>query len=186
MVIRLLLKLTLLGLPWMLLAFALAGISWHTGEIVPVATVVEWQHKDRQLVYGKAGCSDIVQYKAAAYEKRRPRILIFGNSLTLFVRARFFTKQPDAFYNASGAGWVLEHLSSFYDLIELPPSILILLVDLSWFNGDKDLWSDVRMALNRSDCNVIHSAATHTISRLAQGQLTLMQLLRRTDSVSRG
>ena len=183
MLTRFLLKLALLGLPWLLPAFALLGIGWHTGEIVPVAIVAEWQQKNPQLIYGKDSCDVILQYQVAAYEKRRPKILIFGNSLMLFVRAGFFTEQPDTVYNASGPGWVLEHFSAFYDRTELRPEILILLIDLSWFNGDKDIWSYTRSTLNRQDCNVLQSAAHKTISRLAHGNLTLLQMLRRTDPV---
>ncbi len=183
MLTRFLLKLALLGLPWLLPAFALLGIAWHTGEIVPVAIVAEWQQKNPQLIYGKDSCDDILQYQVAAYEKRRPKILIFGNSLMLFVRSGFFTEQPDTVYNAFGPGWVLEHLSAFYDRTELRPEILILLIDLSWFNGDKDIWSYTRSTLDRQDCNALQSAARKIISRLAHGKLTLLQMLQRRDPV---
>ena len=73
MLTRFLLKLALLGLPWLLPAFALLGIAWHTGEIVPVAIVAEWQQENPQLIYGKDSCDDILQYQLAAYEKRRPK-----------------------------------------------------------------------------------------------------------------
>ena len=183
MLTRFLLKLALIGLPWMPFAFALLGIAWHTGEIVPVETMVEWQHKNPQLIFGKASCDDSLQYKVAAYEKRRPRILIFGNSLILFVRSGFFTEQPDTVYNASGPGWVLEHLSAFYDQTDMRPAILILLIDLSWFNGDRDIWSYTRNTLNRQDCNALQVAAHIILSRLAHGKMTLPQMLLRTDPV---
>jgi hypothetical protein len=102
------------------------------------------------------------------------------------MRDQFFTKQPNRVYNASGGGWQLGAMIRYYE--QLPPDnlpdVVILGIDQIWLNADASSNLVVTQDPDLSyDVDTIRTASIATMEALLGGDLTLNQLLARTDAV---
>ena len=123
-------------------------------------------------------------YKLERYRRRQPAILILGSSRMLQARDRFFTKAPEAVYNAAGPGWGLPTIIQFYERLPQPPEIVLLGIDQFWFNADLPLSTAPDAALEADfGWDSIRQATVETTHRLLGGELTIAQILAGADPV---
>ncbi|MCY4021566.1 MAG: hypothetical protein OXG39_19360 [Chloroflexi bacterium] len=177
-------KIGLIVLPLMVVTLGLSGLAWHTGEALPIADVVSRQQLAKDIIFGTRMLEDIMPYKLSTYKKRQPQILILGSSQLLQFRAEFFSKDPDAVYNASGGGWRLPQLIQFYQQLETLPAIVILGVDLFWFNAQVEQVSRATSARNvHSGLEGIRLGTIETVHKLLGGDLSFADMIRRRDPV---
>ncbi len=182
--IRFLGKLCLIVAPLAVVSLSLSGLAWHTGEALPIDVVVSRQQSAKDIIYGARLLEDIMPYKLSTYKERQSQILILGSSQLLQFRAAFFSKAPNAVYNASGGGWRLPQLIQFYQQLESSPAIVILGVDLFWFNAQVAQVSRVTGARNPdSNLEGIRLATIETVHKLLGGDLTIGDMIRRRDPV---
>lgn len=177
-------RICLIVVPFAAVALCLSGLAWHTGEALPIDHVVSRQQSAKGIIYGTRLLEDIMPYKLSTYEERQPQILILGSSQLLQLRADFFSKEPDAVYNASGGGWRLPQLIQFYQQLERLPAIVILGVDMFWFNAQVGQVSRAALAQN-ADLGLegIRLATIETVHKLLGGDLSLADMMRRRDPV---
>ncbi len=178
--LRLLAKLCLYFLPVAALTSALAGLAWHSGELLPAARAAELQSQTPDLIYGPMRACNHMAFKLAAYRLRQPEMLILGNSLTLSVRADFFTEDPAAVYNSSVQGWYLPRMAEFKSQIENYPKILIATAPPHWFIDDGGAGTT-----NAQNCGLEAEllSMVETAQLLLSGELTLHQVINRHDAV---
>lgn len=184
--IKILIKFTLMLLPVLLLSTLLAALAWHTGEALPIDDVVRIQHADPTIIYGTSKLENIMPLKLEAYAIRQPDILILGSSRLLQMRDKFFTRQPQAVYNASGGGWQLGTLIQYYQQLDPDdrPKIILLGLDQIWFNADSETNLEVRQLPDTSyDWDTVRTASVAVMQSLLSGDLTINQLLKLTDAV---
>ena len=169
---RLIAKAILLPLPLICISLALAGMAWHSGEALPIATVAEIQVQDNTVIFGSSQIESIMGYKLERYRRRLPSILILGSSRMMQARDRFFTKAPESVYNAAGPGWGLPTIIQFYERLPQPPEIVILGIDQFWFNADLPLSTAPDAALEAVfGWDSIRQATVETTHRLLGGEL---------------
>jgi len=184
--LRLLAKLCALFLPLAVLTLALAGLAWHAGEAMPADWVVALQHNAPGLVYGQERSCDLMEYKLAAYRSRQPEILILGSSVMLFIRAAFFTENPEVVYNAAMYSADLTYMLEYIVRLDHHPKIIIALVQPQWFIADTETEaSHLSTSLSKS-CGFedFLLAMTRTARYLMGGDLALRHLIERHDLAS--
>ena len=181
---RLIAKAIPLLLPLACVSLALAGLAWHSGEALPISSVADIQEQDETVIFGSSQIESIMGYKLERYRRRLPKILILGSSRMMQARDRFFTRSPEAVYNAAGPGWGLPTIVQFYERLPQPPDIVILGIDQFWFNADLPL-STAPDAAAEPDFGweSIRRATVETTHRLLGGQLTIPQILAGEDPV---
>lgn len=180
---RLIAKLAVLFMPIAMATLALMGLAWHSGEAMPVEYVVDAQQTDG-AVYGSRNVYQLADYKLAGYNRRQPDILVLGSSHMGQIRENFFALAPHAFYNGSMPALELYGLIDFYDRMQTKPSVLIVGIDLIWFNADYDGYRRAVVVPDfRSDYERMRAAMDVTIRRLVNGETSLTQLLERRDPV---
>lgn len=130
-------RLTLLLLPLALGFGALLLLTLYVGETAPLPVIVRAQEGDEPIVYGPLGLENGFDYKIARTEARQPAVLVLGSSRTLQFRREMFARQPEAFYNAGGAGWTVDQVAELVFALEPSalPEVVIFGVDLIWYNA---------------------------------------------------
>ncbi len=181
---RLFAKAILLLLPLACISLALAGLAWHSGEALPISSVADIQQQDETVVFGSSQIESIMGYKLQRYQRRQPTILILGSSRMMQARDRFFTKSPEAVYNAAGPGWGLPTIVQFYERLGQSPEIVILGIDQFWFNADLPLTTAPDPAAEPDfGWESIRQATVETTHRLLGGHLTIADILAGEDPV---
>ena len=177
-------KICLIVIPLTIANLCLFGLAWHTGEALPENNVVSRQQTSQNIIYGTRLLEDIMPYKLLTYAHRQPQILILGSSHMLQFRSEFFSKDPSVVYNASGGGWRLPQLIQFYQQLETLPTIVILGLDMFWFNAEVDQVSRATRAQNTDyGLEGIRLATIETVKNLLSGDLSLAKMVRRRDPV---
>ena len=177
-------KICLIVAPLAAITVGFAGLAWHTGEALPIESVVSLQQSTAGIIYGTRLLEDIMPYKLLSYRERQPKLLILGSSQLLQFRSEFFSKEPDAVYNASGGGWRLPQLIQFYQQLETLPAIVILGADLFWFNAQVEQVSRATSVRNvDAGLEGIRLATIETVHKLLGGELSLTGMVRRRDPV---
>lgn len=128
------LKLAIFVFPFAVVFLVLTGLMIYTGESMPLAWVAQMQMDDPAVLYRPRYGNRDQQFKIVSTNLRQPQIVALGSSRVLQFRAGFFDRQPDAFYNAAGPAWTLDTVIHVYDSFETAPRLLILAIDLPWFN----------------------------------------------------
>lgn len=151
---------------------------------MPVNHVVDFQQQADGTIYGSRIRHQLADYKLAGYRRRRPDILVLGSSLMGQIREGFFARSPDAFYNGAIPALELDGLIEFYDRLDKRPHVLIVGIDLIWFNADSDEYRKAEVLPDtRSDYERVQMAMELTIQRLVQANISLAQLLKRREPV---
>ncbi|MCY3779746.1 MAG: hypothetical protein OXG78_05510 [Chloroflexi bacterium] len=177
-------KLALLFMPIAAATLVLLGLAWHSGEAMPIDYIVALQQQPDGAIYGSRIVHQLADYKLSGYYMRQPDILVLGSSLMGQIREDFFALDPNAFYNGSMPALELNGLTDFYDRMETKPGVLIVGIDLVWFNADYDGYRRAVVAPDhRTEYERIRMVIDHMIQRFMTGNLTLEQLMKRRDPV---
>lgn len=133
--VRFWIKLLLFLLPFAAVCCAVSVFTLYTGEAMPLSWVVQQQIADETILYRPRYGNRDQQFKLLSVNMRRPQILALGSSRILQFRAGFFNRQPDAFYNAAAPAWRLPQMLELLENIDPAPQVLLLAIDLPWFNA---------------------------------------------------
>jgi hypothetical protein len=129
-------KLVIFVAPFAIGFSALTGVMIYIGESMPLRMVVWHQQNRDELVLWRVryGNRDL-NYKITAINMRQPDVLAIGSSRVLQMRAGFFNRQPDAFFNAGGAAWHADEVRYVLENVDRAalPEILIFGIDPPWF-----------------------------------------------------
>ncbi len=75
-----------------------------------------------------------LDFKTISANLRQPEIMTVGSSRVLQFRAQFFDLQPREFYNGGAPAWTLDQVVELAQRLDFTPRILILGIDMAWFN----------------------------------------------------
>ena len=75
-----------------------------------------------------------LDFKTISANLRQPEIMTVGSSRVLQFRAQFFDLQPREFYNGGAPAWTLDQVVELVQRLDFTPRILILGIDMAWFN----------------------------------------------------
>jgi hypothetical protein len=133
-------KLMIYLLPFTIGFMALTGTLVYMGESMPLRWVVWHQQQDDNVLFRYRYGNRDPQFKQLATNVRQPEVLAIGSSRILQFRAGFFSRNPDAFYNAAGPAWELEQVIDLVTGLDRDalPGVLILAIDPPWFHDDYD------------------------------------------------
>lgn len=125
-------------LPVALPVLLLTGGLIYTGESMPLDMVIRAQASETPVLFRPAYGNRDQQFKRKAVDYRQPQVVMLGSSRVLQFRAQFLNLKPDAFYNAAAPAWRLDEVEKFLRDITHTPDVLILGIDLPWFNANYD------------------------------------------------
>ena len=124
----------------MLLVPGEAVLQW-SGELWPLDRVFAHQHAHPDALYLRATDQVFCAYTCAASSSGTRSVIVAGSSRTMKFRAEMFGDRATGFYNAGGMINSLRDLHEF--CLTLPstrtPAVLLLGVDLWWFNDDVEV-----------------------------------------------
>jgi hypothetical protein len=112
-------------------------ILLHAGELYSLTGVAELSQQPTTLLFSPAYSNYRALEQQVSTKLRHPTVLALGNSRVGEFRAAFF-KEPDTFYNATGAVGALSDFTNFLRSLEpYHPQILIINMDHYFFNPDQ-------------------------------------------------
>ncbi len=149
---RFALKTLLFFSPLLLLIAAVETILWRTGETWTIKHVIDAQHQDPHALFMR-GILDqgFYRFKFLQFETLRPKILVLGSSRVMEFRAEMFGVRSNDFFNAGGMIQDLSDLDQFAEKLTMAnaPEVVILGLDLWWFNGNKPLLAGLNNGVSR-------------------------------------
>jgi len=121
-------------------------VLYSSGELTPLADVVEIQQQDTPTLHGLAYSNQDKALKLMATQARRPEVLALGNSRVSQFRAGFFRDSVN-FYNATMSATGVADFRRFLDQIPdgQQPQLILLGLD-QWFFNEK-FWDYDKKAL---------------------------------------
>lgn len=139
-VIRFCFRLLLFALPLLALGGVVVGVAVSSGEAMPYAWMAALQAENPRAVFYQADMhySSVVAYKREVMARRAPvSVLVVGSSRMLDF-AEGVLDEPSRFYNFGVPGGYLDATETVITLIDpaAPPDVVVLGVDLFWFNAD--------------------------------------------------
>lgn len=139
-VTRFLFRLMLFVLPLLTLGGVVVGAAVSSGEAMPYAWVAALQAENPRAVFYQADMhySSVIAYKREVLAQRAPvSVLVVGSSRMLDF-AEGVLDDPSRFYNFGVPGGYLDATEAVIGLIDpaAPPDVVVLGVDLFWFNAD--------------------------------------------------
>lgn len=107
-----------------------------SGELWPLDRVLAYQRAHPDALYMRAVDQVFYAYKYRGIVTNHPSVLVAGSSRTMKFRAGMFGREADGFFNAGGMINSVRDLHEFAETLPpgLHPSLLILGIDLWWFN----------------------------------------------------
>lgn len=119
---------------------ALGGVGVSSGEAMPYAWMAALQAQNPRAVFYQADMhySSVIAYKREVMAQRAPvSVLVVGSSRMLDFTEGLLD-DPSRFYNFGVPGGYLDATEAVISLIDpaAPPDIVVLGVDLFWFNAD--------------------------------------------------
>lgn len=111
----------------------ITGFLMWMGESTPLQVVAWMQAGDTPVLFRPGYGYRDQEYKHVSVETHQPDVMILGSSRVLQFRGHLLTEDPQAFYNASAAGWKLDEIERLLTLSRHKPQILILSIDPPWF-----------------------------------------------------
>ena len=108
-----------------------------SGELWPLDRVFAYQAAHPDALYLRAVDQVFYAYKYRGILLKRPTVLVAGSSRTMKFRAGMFGERARSFYNAGGLLNSVRDVADLADRMpdEPPPALLVLGVDLWWFNA---------------------------------------------------
>jgi hypothetical protein len=161
---------------------------WIGGEFTSPDTVIARQIKDDRLVlHGPAYTNSASYVKMHELIRRRPDLLVLGNSRVMQFRRSFF--RPEIrFYNAGGTVAKIQHYRAFLELLppEALPQTLIIGTDTAYYHLafdklDKDgfnvAWLREQLTKYTEPGEVMHTRWRDVWTALIGGKVDVSQLL---------
>lgn len=139
-------RLLLFFIPVLLVVAAGEALLWSVRETWTVDQAIAHQSKNPNALFMR-GLLDqaFYPYKLRNIQKREPKILVLGSSRVMEFRAEMFGARAADFYNAGGMIQDLSDLLSFVNsLTNRQPEVVILGLDLWWFNESLSLGHGLR------------------------------------------
>jgi len=130
------LRLALFTAPFAVALLLLTAGLVYMGESMPLVWVAAIQRDNPAVLYRPRFAPRDLPFKITSANARQAEIIALGSSRILQFRAGFFSRQPDAFYNAAAPGWTLDEVIEVFDALDPPPRVLLLAIDPPWFNAD--------------------------------------------------
>lgn len=130
-------NLLLFCLPLAALLFFPMMVYVRSGESTSAAGVAKLQLSQNLVLFGRAYSNVDQQYKIAAANLRRPKIVAIGSSRAMNIRSEFF-RTGESFYNAGVSGPKPDYLKRFFLSFggERYPELAIVILDQRWFHED--------------------------------------------------
>src|SRR6266496_2172656 len=115
-------------------------VFYRIGEIWKISRVSETQaSRPDSLFLRRLFDQQFYLYKFNEIQRRRPEVLALGSSRVMQFRAQMFGEDSKVFYDAGGIVQCIEDLTLvLHQMPELKPRVVILGVDMWWFNADWD------------------------------------------------
>lgn len=108
----------------------------NSGEFLSAKEIFEAQNISRKskIIYGSAIFNNFMELKLYAFEKKKPKVIVFGSSRALEFRESFFSQ---SFYNMGYiVGSIREALFITPLMLEKHrPEMILMSVDFWWFNN---------------------------------------------------
>ncbi len=114
---------------WLLLPIV---VLVHIGELLPFEQIAAFQSGEQPTLYSSLYVPD-AGYKLIATQHKQPQILALGTSRVMQIRAEFFNKTPELFYNAGSGAQTIEDVRLFVSQLAQKPRLLIVSFDQNWF-----------------------------------------------------
>jgi hypothetical protein len=145
-------KVLLFFSPLLVLVALFEIVLWRTGETWTIKHVIEEQHRNPNALFLR-GILDqgFYRYKLLQFEAQRPKVLVLGSSRVMEFRREMFGVRSNEFFNAGGMIQDLSDLHQFAEKLTTAnaPEVIILGLDLWWFNGNKPLLQGLNSGLTR-------------------------------------
>ncbi len=126
--------------PILFLIASAETLLWKTGETWTIKRVIERQRHGTGVLFMRGMLDQgFYRYKFLQIQERHPGILALGSSRVMEFRPEMFAARSDEFFNAGGMIQDLSDLKQFTRQLNSSntPKILLLGLDLWWFNGNK-------------------------------------------------
>jgi hypothetical protein len=127
-------------LPLAIILLMVETLLWITGEDWPISKVMQKQEIQSSSLFMR-GIMDqgFYAYKLKQIQRKKPKILVIGSSRVMEFRMEMMGAGAAEFYNAGG---ILQDISDLTELVKRLsskafPEVLILGIDLWWFNPDR-------------------------------------------------
>ena len=112
-------------------------VLFASGEFTSLSTIEELSRGERTILVGQAYSDFRAEYQLHETSVRRPLVMTLGNSRVGEFRAAFF-KDPNVFYNTTGATGALSDYRHFIEqLADKPPKIILANMNFSFFNPEE-------------------------------------------------
>jgi hypothetical protein len=149
---RLALKVLFFFSPLFLLIGLVELVLWRAGETWTIERVIETQRRNPSALFMR-GILDqgFYRYKFLRFEALRPKVLVLGSSRVMEFRREMFGERGKDFFNAGGLIQDLSDLHAFAENLSpaTAPEVVILGLDLWWFNGNKPLLNGFSSGIHR-------------------------------------
>lgn len=186
---RIFIRLLLFALPLLGVFGAVVGIAVYSGEAMPYQMVLALQATDRRVIYRRKHMipQESFAYKLTALSSRPPpAVIMLGSSRVLVFQSNLLT-QPDDFYNAGMPGAYLDGIDGFMKTFtsETAPDIILIGVDLFWFNASLEVAQRNSGAFFPAEDNSIwvSDSVRRVVQDLARGDHKFGDLLARRDPI---
>lgn len=134
-----LIRLVLFLLPVAAYSTVVFVAPYYNGEYLPLDRVIQLQLGAEPVLYGPGFTENEYMYKFLAAQARQPEVLVLGSSRSMQMRAGFFNRNPEAFYNAGGAGRGFKQMQRFLTSLSEThlPDVVLLEISQSWAAGSR-------------------------------------------------